>query len=263
MSNMRGLAPAPMDAEEQAVMMLAYYDVREVSDVQLTRIFNCTAGALTEVRKSDMYAVHLQTAQSEIIEREAGLDDSWDDLERRALGSLQESIEATADPRVLLAAAKVANAASRRGGTLSKLQQKKGSSVINVDAQTGPTKIVRLRSKFLEVMQSDSGVQRMVEREVTITAMTNGSAAAGKPQRPGTSSDMPQRTEADGTTSGIGDMNEDLKPSEVKHLLKTSLGIDPSKIRIGTRFGPDVDVVAEGLPIIDFETFDAENPLGE
>lgn len=243
-----GFAPpaAPMDAEEQAVMMLAYYDVREVPDVQLTRIFSCTAAALTEVRKTEGYAAFLQTAQTEIVERETTIDDSWDDLERKALGSLQESIEATADPRVLLAAAKVANSANRRGGTLAKIQQKRGSSVINVDAQTGPTKIVRLRSKFLEVMQSDTGVQRMVEREVTITTQTSGSAAAGISGSHG---------------SPGGDMNEDLKPSEVKHLLQTSLGVDPAKIRIGKRFGPDIDVLADGLPMIDFDTFDAENPM--
>ena len=246
-----GFAPpaAPMDAEEQAVMMLAYYDVREVPDVQLTRIFNCTAAALQEVRKTDGYAAFLQTAQTEIVERETTIDDSWDDLERKALGSLQESIEATADPRVLLAAAKVANSANRRGGTLAKIQQKRGTSVINVDAQTGPTKIVRLRSKFLEVMQSDTGVQRMVEREITITTQTSGSAAAGISGSP------------DGTVAHGGDMNEDLKPSEVKHLLQTSLGVDPAKIRIGKRFGPDIDVLADGLPMIDFDTFDAENPM--
>ena len=225
---------APMDPEEQATMMLAYYDVREVSDIQLSRIFNCTVGALAEVRKTDQYGNHLQSFQAEIVERETTLDDGWDDLERKALGSLQETVEAVGDPRMLLAMAKTANIAQRRGGTMSKIQQRKGSSVIDVDKQAGPTKIVRLRTKFLEIMQSDTGAQRMVEREVEITKTVVGNSS---------------------------DVNEDLKPSEVKHLLQHSLGVDASAVRVSNRFGPDVDILADGLPMIDFSTFDVENPL--
>ena len=235
---------AHMTEADHAVRMLAYYDVREVPDTQLMQIFNCGAADLAQVRQTDQYKSMLQVEQGHVTETNAAIDDGWDDVEKRALGGLVDALDSIADPRMLLAMAKTANQASRRSGLLAK-RQTKGGAIIDTAALAGETRVVRLKSRFVEMMQSQTGVARMVEREVTITSTTGHSSGLGN-NKP----------------DGLGSLDEALKPSEVKHLLRTALEVNPDEVIVSNRFGPEIDLPGADLSFIDFSTFDEEIPPG-
>ncbi len=231
---------ATMTEADHAVRMLAYYDVREVPDAQLMQIFNCAAADLAQVRHTEQYREMVQVEQGHIVQTNTAIDDGWDDVEKRALGGLVDSLDSIADPRMLLAMAKSANQASRRGGILAK-QQAKSGAIIDTAALAGETRVVRLKSRFVEMMQSETGVARMVEREITVTSSSGGGSGPNARR------------------DHIGSLDEALKPSEVKHLLKSALNVDPNEIVVSNRFGPETGV---DLSFIDFSTFDAEIPQG-
>ncbi len=232
---------AHMTEADHAVRMLAYYDVREVPDTQLMQIFNCGAADLAQVRQSEQYKEMLAVEQGHVVETNTAIDDGWDDVEKRALGGMVDALDSIADPRMLLAMAKTANTATRRGGILAK-RQVKGGSIIDTAALAGETRVVRLKSRFVEMMQSETGVARMIEREVTVTS-TSGAGPNAKHDR-------------------LGSLDEALKPSEVKHLLRTALEVDPNEIVVSNRFGPEIDSAAGDLSFIDFATFGEEIPPG-
>lgn len=195
--------------EQRAIQQLAYYDARGVREEDLRRIFNCTSAQLGEVRKEAYYREILAVETNALTERETSLDDSWDVLEGKALGALNETIDSIGDPRLMLAAAKHANSAARRrlGG---RSPGNAGSAVINVDELTSNSKVVRLRTRFLERIQTDGQIDRMVERETEVR------------------------------TQNSGDMREDMSPTEVRDLLESALGVDTANLRAKRHQGPDL-----------------------
>ena len=193
--------------EQKAMQQLAYYDARGVDENQLRRIFRCTSADLEEVRKDQFYLDVLSAETVANADRAADIDDRWDTLEQQALVNLTEMMPSMMDPRTLLSAAVRANQAGRRRA--GQKAPGSGSATINVDALTSDTKVVRIRSRFLQRLTSEGGMEQIVEREATIQA------------------------------DGGGDMTEAMTPREVKALLENSLGVDTDNLRAKRHQGPD------------------------
>lgn len=204
--------PAEILTEEQRAMrLLAYYDARSVAESDLRKVFNCTSAALEEVRKEDFYLAALAAEKQAALDVATTLDDQWDNLETRALGELSDLVAATADPRMLLGMAVQANKAARRAGATQPRHAsaaRHGNTTIDVDALTDSTRVVRLRTRFLERLSQDGSVERMLEREAELRTST-------------------------------ASMQEDLSPSEVKALLRASLGVDTDNLRVKRHGGAD------------------------
>lgn len=191
--------------EQKAIEQLAGYDARGVQERELRRIFNCTSVQLSSVRESDYYKETLAVITDQLTAQETSIDDAWNNLEASALTGLQDVMETTADPRVLLSAAVSANKATRRRGAMRNAQ----GSVIDVDKLVDSTKVVRLRSRFLEQLSQEGNIERMIEREVEIRASSRES------------------------------LREDMSPKEVRDLLESSLGVDTANLRIKRHQGAD------------------------
>lgn len=188
--------------------MLAYYDTRGIDEAQLLKIFGCSAEDLTNERNSDAYKEYLGREANELTEQATALDDAWNSVEQIALGSLIDAVEHTADPRMLLSAAVQANKAGRRG---SSVNPNNGNTDIVVPQNgSGETRVVRLRAKFVDVLQEPDGTKKLMERQVEVT------------------------------TSGKGDLNEQLSPQRVKGILKNDIGVDTEQMHVKHHQGPDV-----------------------
>jgi len=210
------------DDQRQVYLTLAYYDARGVPDAKLVQIFRCSVEHLSEARQTEVYHEFLSAEIAQITNREAELDDCWDSLERQAVGALVDAVDTISDPRTLLGIAVKANVATRRAGNLAKAQQRHGPAVIDVNAQTGGTRVVRMRTRFLEALQDANGSRRLVERETEIVANDTGS------------------------------LNEVISPQQMKGIMQRSLGVDTSDMVVRHRHGPDVDIT------LDFGDLEAE-----
>ena len=209
MTDLTSFDGLPMTPEQQAAQLLAYYDARGVDGRKLRQIFQCSDEALANARLGEDYQGFIAAEQARIEDESKETDDLWDRLERRSLGDLHDAMDHIADPKTLLGIAVQANKASRRAGNLAAQQRKNYDATINTDQLAGPTKVVRLRTRFAEMLESESGQRRLVERTEEITEFTAGS------------------------------INENMDPALVKGLLKNSLGIDTSQLKVARTMGPD------------------------
>lgn len=193
--------------------LLAYYDAREVSPRKLRAIFRCTDAELAEAREAEGYLVALQNETAQIAGQAAETDDLWDSVEHEALGSLQESLAVTSDPRTLLSVATHANRAGRRrSGGVGGGKPQPGRAEIDVNAQTQGTKVVRLRARFIEQLSDPNGARRIRDRQVEIEAADNG------------------------------DLMEDLSPGVAKRLLREGIGVDTEDLVLRKHAGPDASI---------------------
>lgn len=185
-----------MAAEVDVVKLLAYYDVRGVGDAKLRAMFRCAAEDLENARASEEYKDAYAAEISAFETMRAEIDDSWDALEKSALGNLVEAAAASSDPRFLLGAAVSANKANRRNLASAPASAK---PVIDVTPPQGQaTTVIRMRTRFLEELQDAKSARRIAEREMEIS-VTNQS-----------------------------NLKEDMSPQEVKSLLQRALGVDVS-----------------------------------
>lgn len=197
------------DDETSVLEMLAYYDVRGVSDVKLLAIFRCTAEDLSDARKTAEYSEAFSAETSRFEANRAGLDDSWDQLEQRSLGALIESVDLSNDPRLMLNAAMAANKANRRSAASSTELARRA---IDVTPPPGSrTTVVRMRASFVDMLQENGGARRMIEREAEISI------------------------------SNTENMREDMSPREVQAMLKSAIGVDPNDMIEVSRFGNTED----------------------
>lgn len=198
-------------AEPASVLkMLAYYDVRGVSNEKLKVIFRCTVADLDNARLSEEYQDSLSAEEAQFQSARAELDDNWDHLERKTLGALIDSVDTSSDPRFLLGAAVQANKAARRNKNSASTPEK---SIIDVTPASGArVTVVRLRSSFLQVMQDEKGARAIARREAEIV------------------------------TSNTENLREDMTPREVQALLRDSLGIDPTDVTEINRSGNTEDM---------------------
>lgn len=196
----------------QIYQLLAYYDARQVPDGKLVQIFRCTAEQLAEARTNEEYQEFLQSETAQIVNQNAELDDAWDSVEKKAVSSLNEIVDGLADPRTLLGIAVRANTAQRRAGVMAKAQQRFGAPVIDATAGSGGTRVVRMRTRFLERLQKPDGTDHLVERETEIVA------------------------------SDQGDLNEVISPGRMKSLMRNTLGVDPTDMAIVQRHGADAEI---------------------
>lgn len=219
----------PLTPEQQAAQLLAYYDARGVSGPKLRKIFRCSDEALANARLSEDYQEFAAAEEARLADEAKEVDDLWDSLERKALGDLKDAMDHIADPKMLLGAAVQANKAQRRANSFgAQKSAQQGSAVINADQLAGPTKVVRLRTKFAEMLSSPDGTKRLVEREAEITAEQGGK------------------------------VDEAIDPAEVKKLLNGALGIDTQNMRVARTMGPDE--AFEGT-FVDFDSIsDADLP---
>lgn len=204
-------------APDDPVALLAYYDARNVLDAQLCRIFRCEAAELANVRGSEEYKDAVSEQTTARVDQAAATDDAWDALEHQALGNLQESMVAINDPKMLLGIAVQANKAGRRKGGTSPQQgaQAAGRATIDADGPQAGGQVVRLRTKFVEVLQDPHGAQRITERQASLE-VENGN-----------------------------DLREDLTPGQVKKILRENIGVNPDEISLRQSFGPDHDVMLD------------------
>jgi hypothetical protein len=196
---------------EDPSALLAYYDARGVDDTQLCRIFSCAPGDLANARATEEYRNALAEHTTERVTRATETDDKWDTLEHSALGTLQESMMAINDPRMLLGIAVQANKAGRRRGGLTP-KQSNAPAEIQVPTEAGQSKIVRLRARFVEALEDPNGARRIIDRQIEIQ------------------------------TGNAQDLKEDLTPQEVKGILRNSIGVDPDQLSVRTHRGPDQDL---------------------
>jgi len=213
----------PMDDDPDA--LLAYYDARGVDDVQLCRIFSCAPGDLANARMSDAYKAAMSETTIERVTRATDTDDRWDQLEHTALGTLQESMLAINDPRMLLGIAVQANKAGRRRGGMAPQQTGKPAE-ITVPQEGGQSTVVRLRARFVEALQDPNGARRILDRQFEITS------------------------------SSAGDLKEDLTPQEVKGILRDAIGVDPDQLSVRVSQGPDSAIGT----LLDFSRIGGESP---
>jgi len=172
---------------------------------------------------------NLRTPDLHLDNRDAEIAAINPALERKALGDLKDAMDHIADPKMLLGAAVQANKAQRRANSFgAQKSAQQSSAVINADQLAGPTKVVRLRTKFAEMLSHPDGTERLVEREAEITAEQGGK------------------------------IDEQIDPAEVKRLLNGALGIDTQNMRVARTMGPDE--AFEGT-FVDFDSIsDADLP---
>lgn len=196
---------------KSTLRLLAYYDVRGVPNMKLAEVFRCRVQDLNEARESEDYKGALSEERAEFEASRAEMDDNWDSVERKALGNLIEVLGDTTDPRMLLSAATLANKAARRNIAQATDAQRK---VIDVTPDTGArTTVVRMRTRFLEILQNEEGARQIAARETEITISNQNS------------------------------LREDMTPTEVEHMLKTSLGVDVRDVEEITRRGNSEDAL--------------------
>lgn len=196
------------DSSDDPVRMLAYYDSRGVTDDKIQRIFSCSAEDLAATRETAAYKEAAGSETYEQTSQATEIDDSWNLLEQTALASLRDVVTLTADPRVLLGIAREANKAGRRnGGTTPSTN----AADIHVPQNgAGETRVVRLRARFVDVLQEPDGTRRIMERQLEIRE------------------------------SSQGDMNEQLSPQQVKGILKNNIGVDTNQMHVKRHQGPDM-----------------------
>lgn len=143
---------------ENPVVQLARYDTQNVADQTLAKLFQCSLQDLAEVRASaDYKEAHAAFIKHEVDGRQER-NEAWDNVESIALGGLQETLGMTTDPRMLLAAAKTANQATRA--------QAAPEPVIDMGAREATrTTVIRLRSSFTAALQEPNGTRTIVQRE--------------------------------------------------------------------------------------------------
>lgn len=182
------------DDTQSALKLLAYYDVRGVAGNKLVAMFRCSLEDLENARQSEEYKEFLAEEHGNFEATRATLDDSWDAIEKAALGNLVDSMATTSDPRFLLAAAVQANKANRRNMNAGTGGDRK---VIDVTPPAGQqTTVIRMRTRFLEIMQDENASKRVAARETEIV-MANKQ-----------------------------NLREDMSPREVQQLMRDSLGVD-------------------------------------
>lgn len=215
---MTSMTPFVAQSEDERILvLLAQYDVAGVEDHKLRQIFNCSDENLAEARTTEYYAVVRAEAQAEMVNRAQDIDKAWDNAEATATKQLSDLMEFNADARLALMVASRANQATRRlgGNPLANVQKKAhGPATINPDQLAGPTRTVRIRTKFAEALQDVHGVRRLVEREVEITTSDNTS------------------------------LDEGMSPGRLKALMTRSLGVNMDEVAIthnshGSSYGLD------------------------
>ena len=146
----------------------------------------------------------------------AETDDLWDTVEHQALGNLQETLDTTTDPRMLLSVASYANRAGRRrSGHAAPVGKATSRTEIDVNAQTQGTKVVRLRARFIEQLSDPNGARRIQERQIEIEA------------------------------ADTGDLMEELSPGVAKRLLREGIGVDTENLVLRKHSGPDADMTLD------------------
>lgn len=210
-----------LDEETQAMMLMAYYDARKVSASKLRQIFRCTDEDLNNVRLDERYQAFIQAEELRLEEQARDIDEKWNNIEQLALGGLSEAVESIADPRTLLGIAIQANKAQRRAGPLSgPTRGAHHQNTIDPEALAGPSRVVRLRTRFIEQLQRKDGTSQLIEREIEVT--------------------------------DTRDIDDAMNPAQVKSLLKTALGVDTTDMKMVYRSGPDSLVLKEAHSMIDF-----------
>jgi len=218
--------------EERILLLLAQYDAQGVDDHKLRAIFNCNDANLTEARQQDFYSAALAEAQNIMLDKAISIDTAWDNAEATSVKQLIDLMEFNADPRLALLVAARANQAARRmaANPLRNVQAKGGhnsqSATIDTQALAGPTRTVRVRTKFAEILQDRQGIQRLVEREVEITSADTVS------------------------------IDENMSPARLKSLMQTALGVDMNEVVIDRRSHP-TDYGLNG--VIDFANILADD----
>jgi hypothetical protein len=197
------------DQTEDPLVTLVRYDVQQVPDATLCRIFRCTPADLAGQRNLPEYAeLRAAYTQSDVAGR-VNRNAMWDAVEDNALSGLMEVLPATSDPRTLLAAARLANQAKRVAPAIE---------VERADAAAqGPqVTIVKLRSSFTEALQTPEGAMRLVHRENVASLEASVGADV-----------IPTAT-------------------AIEKLLSGALGVDPRAASGRTSFGPGIDVFGPG-----------------
>lgn len=203
-------------AEQTALRSLAYYDARNVPDDKVRIIFQCTQSELEGARSQDFYKDCLQIETEVQQQKAAEVDDLWDDVEKQALGDLKDSLMVSSDPRLALAAAQAANKAGRRRTGGAAIGQERATIDAN-GPQLGTTRVIRLRTSFMERLTSDTGQEQLVERQMEVEASTREN------------------------------INEEIDPRTMKDLLRNKIGVDPTDLAKKSHFGPDamLDITVE------------------
>ena len=206
---MADMTPFTGPTEDERILdLLAAYDVAGVEEHKLRQIFNCTDENLAEARKQDYYTAAVAEAQASMVARASDIDKQWDTAEATATKQLSDLMEFNADPRLSLMVASRANQAVRRfrGNPLAGAQKKNhGPATIDTEALAGPTRTIRIRTKFAETLAESASVRRLVEREVEIT------------------------------TTDTGSLDEGMSPSRLKALMTRSLGVNMDDVAITHR----------------------------
>lgn len=233
---MKTIVQAAPSEEERILLLLAQYDAQGVDDHKIRAIFNCNAANLAEARQQDFYSAALAEAQNLMLDKAINIDTAWDNAEATSVKQLVDLMEFNADPRLSLLVAARANQASRRmaANPLRAVQSKGGhnnqSATIDPQALAGPTRTVRVRTKFAEILQDRQGINRLVAREVEITS------------------------------SDTVSIDENMSPARLKGLMQTALGVNMDEVVIDRRSHP-TDYGLNG--VIDFAHFIADGGTEE
>ena len=214
-----------LSPEDQVYYLLAYYTARDVPDTRLMSIFRCSAENMAEARADERYLHFYAEELAAIANTAATLDDTWDKVERTALGQLDESLahRGVTDPRVLLGIAVKANTAQRRAGQLARTNAKHGPAIIDVNAQTSGTRVVRLRAGFVQRVSKDGGTERILTREAEIV------------------------------TNDTGNLVEVVTPAAMKSIMRRHLGVDTTDMKVIVHGGADGEVSLDFGNIEDFD----------
>jgi len=203
------ITPIPTLTEEERILqLLVQYDVAGVDEQKLRQIFNCTAENLADARQQEYYLQARAEAQEIAMSRAVTIDTAWDSAEATSVKQLNDLMEFNSDPRLALLVASKANQATRRlaNNPLAAMQKRANApAVIHTEQLAGPTRTVRVRTKFADTLQEITGVRRLVEREVEITETDTGS------------------------------LDEGMTPAKLKGLMTRALGVNMDDVAITRR----------------------------
>ena len=123
----------------------------------------------------------------------------------------------------MLGIAVKANTAQRRAGQLARTNAKHGPAIIDVNAQTSGTRVVRLRAGFVQRVSKDGGTERILTREAEIV------------------------------TSDTGNLVEVVTPAAMKSVMRRHLGVDTTDMKVIVHGGADGEVSLDFGNIEDFD----------
>lgn len=148
----QGLQTAEDQERLQRIVGMA---VLGVPDAQIAEVVGCDPSRVAQLRQSEAFKELYAETMAERIAEKAAVDEGWDDVEKRALEIVSNTLKFSKNPDYALKAAMVANRAQRRAAS-------PGNNALPGDM--GARVVINLNQTFVDKLQNvAAGHQQFVK----------------------------------------------------------------------------------------------------